>query len=135
MAGTRTLHIGAHQVILTDTVTTIGPDAAGKIIVTGSHGGLSAAAYAARVQALLYVFNDAGLGKDCAGIAGLARLETAAIAACAVAHTSARIGEAHDTLESGVISHLNDKARALGLVAGQSIRAAIAGLRQVKPVH
>ena len=47
--------------------------------------------------ARLYAFNDAGIGKDGAGIAALAMLDAAGQPAVAVAHTSARIGEAADT--------------------------------------
>ena len=62
--------------------------------MTGSHGGVSAARFALDVRAALYVFNDAGGGKEQAGVAGLDLLEAASIAAICVSHDSARIGEA-----------------------------------------
>ena len=122
----RLIQIGGNTAVLLDSVSDVGAEHAGLIVVTGSHGGISAAQFAAHVPALLYVFNDAGGGKDGAGIAGLARLEAAGIAACAVAHDSARIGEAVDTLQSGVIRHGNAPARALGLMPGQALRTALA---------
>jgi hypothetical protein len=67
------------------------------------------------------VFNDAGVGRDAAGIAGLALLQSAGIAACTVSHDSARIGEARSTLEDGVISHANGLAQALGARAGRRL--------------
>jgi hypothetical protein len=64
------------------------------------------------------VFNDAGVGLDDAGIRALHLLQDACIAACAVGHRSARIGDARSTLESGLISHLNAAAQALGCRSG-----------------
>jgi hypothetical protein len=78
------------------------------------------------VRARLYVFNDAGIGKDEAGIAALAMLDAVGQAAVAVAHTSARIGEAADTWKDGVISRVNAAARAAGYRSGQSLRGAVA---------
>ena len=70
----------------------------------------------------LAVFNDAGIGKDGAGIAALALLQTQGVAACAVAHDSARIGEARSTLDDGVVSCTNEAAARLGARAGQRLR-------------
>jgi len=70
-------------------------------------------------------FNDAGGGKDDAGIAALAMLQARAIAAAAVAHSSARIGDALDAWQHGVISHVNEAARRLGLHAGERVQAAV----------
>ena len=106
--------------ILLDSIATIGPEHRGAVIVTGSHGGGSAAAFALAARPFAVIFNDAGVGKDRAGIAGLALLEAAGIAAATVAHTSARIGEAADSLENGVISHTNATALRHGLGVGMS---------------
>ncbi len=113
------------KVFLLDSVTEGGLEHAGQIVVTGSHGGVSAARYALQYRPFLVVFKDAGVGKDQAGIIGLDLLEEAGIAAVAVAHTSARIGEAKSTFEEGVISHANALARALGLKPGQKLEEAI----------
>jgi len=115
--------IAAPRLILLDSVTQVGPAQAGWLIVTGSHGGASVVPYARAVRGWLYVFNDAGVGKDGAGIAALELLAADGIAAAAVAHTSARIGEAADTWEHGVISHLNAAAAALGLQVSQPLAA------------
>ena len=100
----------------------------GAVVVSGSHGGLSAARYAIEARVRIAVFNDAGVGRDGAGIAGLALLEDAGIAACTVSHDSARIGEAASTLDHGVISHVNPRAAVLGAVPGMMLRAWIATL-------
>ena len=117
-------------VYLLDSVTESGEEQTGAIVVTGSHGGLSAARYALKYRPLLVVFNDAGIGKDEAGVAGLKVLEDAGIAAAAVSHTSARIGEANDTWESGVLSRVNAEAKALGLKPGVPLREAIERLAE-----
>jgi hypothetical protein len=85
------------DVALLDSITQVKPDHAGMVVVTGSHGGVSAAHYARAVAARLYVFNDAGVGKDEAGIAALTSLDAHGLAAATVSHLSARIGEARDT--------------------------------------
>ena len=110
---------------LLDSVTQVVPSAAGHVVVTGSHGGASVVPYARAVRARLYVFNDAGIGKDRAGIAALDLLAADGIAAAAVAHTSARIGEAADGLAHGVLSFLNARAREAGLREGLDVREAV----------
>ena len=103
---------------------------AGAIIVSGSHGGMSAARYAAGVQPRLVVFNDAGGGLDDAGFSGLAWLETQSppVAAATVAHHTARIGEARSTLDDGVVSHANGPALALGVRVGMPCKDVVARL-------
>jgi len=119
--------ITAPGMVLLDSVTQAEFGHAGQLVVTGSHGGASVVPYARAVRAWMYVFNDAGVGKDGAGIAALGLLDADGIAAAAVAHTSARIGEALDTWEHGVVSHLNQAARRLGLRAGASLRGQLGG--------
>ena len=110
--------IDAPGLVLLDSVTQVEFGHAGRLVVTGSHGGASVVAYARAVRAWLYAFNDAGVGKDGAGIAALDLLAAEGIAALAVSHDSARIGEALDTWRHGVVSHVNAAARALGLQVG-----------------
>jgi len=94
----------------------------GAVVVSGSHGGLSAARFALQAQPFLAVFNDAGIGKDGAGVAALPWLQQHGVAALAVAHDSARIGEAPSTWQDGVISAVNDAAAALGARPGLALR-------------
>jgi hypothetical protein len=112
-----------------DSITELRPADAGCIAVSGSHGGVSSARYAAATRPLLSVFNDAGVGKDAAGIAGLALLQAQGLAACTVEHLSARIGDAHSTLADGIISHANELARQMGLRPGQSLQSAVTALQ------
>jgi hypothetical protein len=114
---------------LIDSITELSAQDAGCIAVSGSHGGLSSARFAAVAQPLLSIFNDAGIGKDDAGIAGLAWLQAQGLAACAVAHTSACIGVAHSTYDEGIIIHANELARTLGVRLGQTCKEAVAHLQ------
>jgi hypothetical protein len=104
-----------------DSITELGAADSGCIAVSGSHGGLSSARYALAARPLLCVFNDAGVGKDAAGIAALDFLQVHGLAACAVAHCSACIGQAASTLNSGVVSHANALAAALGVCVGMGV--------------
>src|SRR5690625_7639562 len=88
------------------------------VLVTGAHGGLLNARRILRRPPRLVIFHDAGRGKDDSGIAGLELLAGFNVAAAAVAHTSARIGDASDVLEHGVIAVASSPARGPGLEAG-----------------
>lgn len=114
--------IGAHPLRLVDSITEIDAADAGSIVVSGSHGGRSAGGYAQAVPLALVVFNDAGVGKDEAGIVALRILDAAGTACVAVSHASARIGDALDTWECAMVSFVNDAARARGLRPGFPLR-------------
>jgi hypothetical protein len=103
------------QFFLIDSISNITAAMQGRIVVSGSHGGRSAAQFALAFPPKIVVFNDAGSGLDNAGIAGLALLDAHGVAALTVAHTSARIGDAASTLETGIITHVNSRARELDI--------------------
>jgi hypothetical protein len=111
---------------IVDSITELGEADAGCVAVSGSHGGVSSARFAIAARPLLSIFNDAGGGKDDAGFAGLALLQAQGLAGCTVGHLGARIGDAQSTLKDGIISHVNEAARALGVAPGQSCKDAIA---------
>jgi hypothetical protein len=108
--------------LVLDSITEAVARGAGCVVVSGSHGGVSAGRFALQAGVLLAVFNDAGVGKDDAGIAALALMQSSGVAACTVSSTSARIGEAASTLADGVVSHTNASAAALGARVGQALR-------------
>ncbi len=120
--------LGGNAIILVDSITQVEPGDTGKIVISGSHGGTSAAFFAAQVPALLYAFNDAGIGKGRAGVMGLNLLQSHGIAAVAVAHDSAAIGDAADTLDSGLISTVNETANALGARPGMRLADLVSAL-------
>ena len=122
----RAYNRGMPRVAIVDSITELGPPDAGCVAVSGSHGGVSSARFALAARPLLSIFNDAGGGKDGAGFAGLAMLAREGLAACTVAHDSARIGDAHSTLNDGIISAVNAQAAALGIASGQRCAEAVA---------
>jgi hypothetical protein len=117
--------VNGRRVIAMDSISLIAPADAGAIIVSGSHGGAISGAFAAKHPPALVIFNDAGGGKNGAGVASLADLEREGIAAAAVSHDSARIGDALDAWENGVVSRVNGSAADGGLVAGRPLREAL----------
>jgi hypothetical protein len=112
--------------ILVDSIAEATPAMADRVVVCGSHGGRSAGHYVlalpARPRAVF--FNDAGIGKDEAGIVALAMLEAAGVVAAAYDHDSARIGDAADGLANGRVSRSNRLAAAAGIIAGMTVSEA-----------
>lgn len=96
--------------VLIDSISFLTADDDGRIVVCASHGGASSGEYAAQHRPNLVLFNDAGVGKDNAGIEALHVLNKKGQAACAVSHDSARIGDVADTWEHGALSYVNDTA-------------------------
>jgi hypothetical protein len=121
-------------IIVADSITRVGPEAAGAVVVNASHGGIYAAYLAAKLGAAAAIFNDAGVGRDRAGVAGLDYLQDFGIAAATVGHDTARIGDGADMMASGIITHANASAASLGVGEGQSCRdCAVALQRAVSP--
>lgn len=112
------------RLIVVDSVTRLGPDAQGRVIVGGSHGGVYAAYLAAKALVAGVLLNDAGIGLDQAGIAGLGYLDPLGIPAACCSHRSARIGDGFDMLGRGIVSHANAPAAGLGIEPGMPCREA-----------
>ena len=122
-------------IVIAYSITRVGPEAAGAVVVNASHGGVYAAYLAAKLHAAAAIFNDASVGRDRAGIAGLDYLEQFSIAAATVGHDTARIGDGTDMMASGIITHANTLAASLGVTPGQSCRDAAGALQQAHPAH
>jgi hypothetical protein len=69
-------------------------------------------------------FNDAGIGKDEAGIAALTMLEDSGVPAACISHNSARIGDAQDMWDHGLISRVNQLAETAGIGVGEKLSLA-----------
>jgi uncharacterized protein YunC (DUF1805 family) len=110
------------EVVLLDSVSALGAHHAGVVVVTGSHGGVAAMRHAAAFAPRALVCHDGGIGRDGAGVAGLAVL---AAPAAAVDGRSARIGDSRDLWQRGAISRVNDAAGKLGLRPGMPVVAAV----------
>lgn len=107
------------RVVIMDSITKVTAEDNGSIAVSASHGGISSGEFALDLAPLtMAIFNDAGVGKDDAGIAALAMLQARGVGGATVSHTSARIGDAQDTWDHGVVSHANAVARGLGVAPG-----------------
>jgi hypothetical protein len=130
------LHSGELPPVQTaDSITRIGSEATGAVVVNGSHGGLYAAYLAAKLGVAAAVFNDAGVGRDRAGIAGLDYLAGLGIPAVTVGHDTARIGDGADMIARGILTHANPPAIALRCEPGMSCRDAAACLQQAAANH
>lgn len=116
------------KVVLMDSITKVNKDDVGAVVVSASHGGTSSGEFALEVPLKLVLFNDAGGGKDNAGIAALEMLQGRGVAAATVAHTSGRIGDSLDMWENGVLSHVNKAATELGLSKGAKVRESLTKL-------
>jgi hypothetical protein len=116
--------------IVTDSVTTLGPEARGCAALAASHGAIFAAYLAARAAVKAVILCDAGVGRERAGIGGLAYLDRLSVPAATVGHRSARIGDGADCAARGVISYANASALRLGLHAGITVREALDLLAQ-----
>ncbi|MFH5926343.1 hypothetical protein [Roseomonas xinghualingensis] len=122
-------------IITADTITKLPPEANGAVILSGSHGGRYPGYLTAKANARAVILNDAGLGKEDAGIGSLPYLEALGIAAATVSHLSCRIGDTADMRARGVISHANAPARAVSVAPGMNCDAAAGLLRKARHVR
>jgi hypothetical protein len=105
----------------------------GHVAVSGSYGGRYNAYNAAKWPARAVIMNDAGIGKDDAGIVGLEFLDRINMAAATADAMTCHIGDGDDMLAHGVISHVNKTAAALGCKIGQSVRDCAELMRSATP--
>lgn len=122
-------------VVVLPSVTKLPPEADGAVVVGGSHGAVYAAYLSAKAGARAAIHNDAGIGRDEAGVSGLAWAETLGMAMAAVSSSSARIGDGEDMVRRGIISRANAIARACGVAPGQSAREAVERLKSAPWPH
>jgi len=107
------------SILIADSVTRLGSEHVGAVLVAGSHGGVYAAWLAAKARLRAVILNDAGVGLERAGIAGLEYLDRLEMAAATVGHSTARIGDGADMARRGVVTHVNAAASWLGCASGQ----------------
>lgn len=75
------LQIEGISITVSYSITFLNENNAGDIVVCGSHGGVSAGEYALKYSVKAVFFNDAGIGKNNAGIKSLETLGNAGIPA------------------------------------------------------
>ncbi len=120
---------GLIKTVIMDSVSYVTEANQSDIIISGSHGGTSSAGYAIDVAAGAVFFNDAGCGKNNAGIKGLELLQQHSIIAATVDHRTAEIANGADTYANGIITHANTCAAQAGLCRGMHVRDAVELLR------
>ncbi len=119
------IQIEGVSITVTDSITFLNENNAGDIVVCGSHGGVSAGHYAQKHSLKAVFFNDAGIGKNNAGIKGLDGLNDAGIIACTVDCMSAEIFNGQDTLENGIITVCNQLAKARNIREMMTVKEAL----------
>src|SRR6202041_3664901 len=92
------------------------------VVVSGSYGGRYNAFNAAKWGVRGVIMNDAGIGRDNAGIVGLDFLDQIGLAAATADARTCHIGDGDHMLAHGIISYVNRTAAALGCAPGQSVR-------------
>ena len=117
--------------LVLDSVTHLEQGHRGKAVHCASHGGVYAGYFAAKMGIGAVILNDAGIGREAAGLAGVKLLETLGVPAATVSHRSARIGDGNDGLARGVLSFVNGPAGGASLAIGMSCADALARLEQV----
>jgi len=113
---------GESRIIIVETSSDVNESNSRDIIVTGSHQG--SGSYLAKCKIKGAIGNDAGKGKQDAGIAGFKLLDEHGIPAAAVSNMTAKIGNGNSTYDQGKISAANEMARKLGISEGMSAKDA-----------
>jgi hypothetical protein len=104
------------RIVVTDSFTHCDARVSGRdVIVGGSFAGRLAFSLAFEHGARALIAHAAGVGKDEAGIAGLLEADRRGIPAAAVETMSARIGDGESVWGDGVVAHVNETARRLGV--------------------
>lgn len=112
------------KIVLADSAAAMDESNKGDVFVDGSHCGINVGELSLHTGVGAMIGNDAGLGKNDAGIAGLKFLDKHGAPAAAVAAISAKIGNGRSTYEQGKISVVNEAAKKLGIALGMSAKDA-----------
>jgi hypothetical protein len=105
----------------------------GHVIVSGSYGGEYNAYHAGKWGLRGVVLNDAGIGRDNAGIKGLPYLDAIGLPAATADCRTCHIADGEHMLAHGIISHVNEAAARLGCKPGETV-SAVAGRMRSAPV-
>ncbi|MEM8787216.1 MAG: hypothetical protein AAGE76_03055 [Pseudomonadota bacterium] len=121
-------------VVLVDSASLVGPEDAGRLVVTGSHGGLIGGdpARALKAAAAAAAFHDAGRGPQNVALQRLPALDAKGIPAVCVASDSARIGDAGSCYATGVLSAANAAATSVGARPGALLKEWLATLAEAR---
>jgi len=126
LAGEKTIvkEVKGRRIVTANSAAEMDESSKGDVFVDGSHCGINVGEMALSFSVGAMIGNDAGMGKNDAGIAGVKFLDKHGIAAAAVASMSAKIGNGKSTYEQGKISVVNEAAKKLGVTVGMSAKEA-----------
>jgi hypothetical protein len=110
------------QILATPSSASATSECHGHVLISGSYAGEYNAYHAAKWGLRGVVLNDAGVGKNRAGIRGLDYLDAMHLPGATADTFTCHIGDGEHMLEKGSISYVNESARALGCERGQSVR-------------
>jgi hypothetical protein len=112
---------------LLDSIAHISNAHAHAVVISGSHGGRSAAEFviALTQKPSCVFFNDAGGGKDNAGRVALDILQAHGVPCVCYSHMSARIGDAQDGYDHGIVSGVNQLARLKGIELNMTVKESV----------
>ncbi|WP_182262878.1 hypothetical protein [Rhodococcus sp. UFZ-B548] len=114
-------------IVVMDSMSQIEQGDRDRIVVAASNGGQESGRMAIATGCALAVMNDAGVGKDQAGIVGIIHMGEAGLAGVAVSHDSAEISNGMDMWHNGTISYVNGPAASAGMRVGDNVRTSVAG--------
>ncbi|MBM4339354.1 MAG: hypothetical protein FJ110_07400 [Deltaproteobacteria bacterium] len=120
------------KIIVMDSAASMSPDETGQIVVAGSHGAETTARHMSRYLPFGVFLNDAGVGKNQAGISCLHVFEVMSILGATVDCMSARIGDGEDHYASGIVSAVNSLAEKSGVRVGMRVAEACQKMIQAK---
>ena len=103
-------------------ITKLAGEHVGQVVIAASHGGVYAGYCAAMGRVRAVILNDAGVGRERAGIGSLDYLDGLGIAAATADSQSCRIGDGDDMRTCGIVSFVNATAAELGCAPGQAVR-------------
>lgn len=115
---------GKFRIIVTNTAGSYDENNKNDVVIDGSHFGVNSAKMAVDAAVKGRIGNDAGIGKNSAGIAGLNILEKVGIPGAAVSSMSAKIGVGMSTWDTGKVSTVNESARKIGVKVGMTTKEA-----------
>lgn len=116
----------ASESLVLDSVTHLTKEHRARAAHCASHGGVYAGYFAAKMGIGAVILNDAGIGREAAGLAGVKLLDQLGVPAAAVSHRSARIGDGADGVARGILSFANNAAEQAGVRAGMTCSEALA---------
>jgi hypothetical protein len=123
------------KILITDSVTKLGSQTNGRVLIAGSHGGIYAGHQAAVAGVRGVILHDASVGLDSAGIGALSFLDKVGLAAATISGDSATIGDGAAMAKTGIISFVNEAAARVGCATHQTALDAASCMLSATPAN